>query len=187
MGYWLIERMARWKKGAADVGADTRNRGMNDLKSQERAPDASLGDAAAIEIPVDEVAAGTATTDEQAKGLCQEEHPHAPVIVPHSLNALVIEAQVIDALESVFDPEIPVNIYELGLIYDVKVADDGAVVVIMTLTAPSCPAAQSLPVEVEQKVKAIPGVTSAKVEITFDPPWSMDKMSDAARLQLGFM
>jgi FeS assembly SUF system protein len=110
-----------------------------------------------------------------------------PVVVPQSLNALVIEAQVIDALETVFDPEIPVNIYELGLIYDVKVAEDGGVGITMTLTAPSCPAAQTLPVEVEQKIRAIPGVTDAKVDITFDPPWSMERMSDAARLQLGFM
>ena len=148
----------------------------------------ALADAAAIEIPVPEAVEHEATQSapEPAGGLCQSEHP-APVVVPHSLNALVIEAQVVDALETVFDPEIPVNIYELGLIYGVKVSDEGAVVVTMTLTAPSCPAAQTLPVEVDQKVRAIPGVSDVKVDITFDPPWSMDKMSDAARLQLGFM
>jgi FeS assembly SUF system protein len=127
---------------------------------------------------------------EEPKGLCQNEHPEQHErhqTEHHSLNALVIEAQVIDALETVFDPEIPVNIYELGLIYGVNVSDDGAVIVTMTLTAPGCPAAQSLPVEVENKVREIPGVTEARVDITFDPPWTMDKMSDAARLQLGFM
>jgi FeS assembly SUF system protein len=123
---------------------------------------------------------------DERKGLCQSD-PH-PEPLPHSsLSALVIEAQVIDALETVFDPEIPVNIYELGLIYDVKVSETGYVDITMTLTAPGCPAAQTLPVEVEQKVRDVPGVVDAKVEITFDPPWSMERMSDAARLQLGFM
>jgi FeS assembly SUF system protein len=165
---WLRTSMARWKK---------------DNRIEPVTPSTTSGDT--MSERTEERHGGTA--DEAAKGFCQDEHPHAPVVVPHSLNALVIEAQVIDALETVFDPEIPVNIYELGLIYDVKVSDDGAVLVTMTLTAPSCPAAQTLPVEVEQKVRAIPGVTDSKVEITFDPPWSMEKMSDAARLHLGFM
>ena len=104
-----------------------------------------------------------------------------------SMNSLVIEAQVIEALRTIFDPEIPVNIYELGLIYDVKVEPLGAVEIRMTLTSPNCPAAQSLPSEVEAKVKAVPGVTDAKIEIVWDPPWEPSKMSEAAKLQLGFM
>ena len=104
-----------------------------------------------------------------------------------ALSALVIEAQVVDQLETVFDPEIPVNIYELGLIYGVDVSEDGFVTITMTLTAPSCPAAQTIPAEIEQKIRAIDGVTDVKIDITFDPPWEMSKMSDAARLQLGFM
>ena len=98
----------------------------------------------------------------------------------------LIEAQVIEALQTCFDPEIPVNIYELGLIYEVKVEDMGAVNIRMTLTSPNCPAAGSLPPEVESKAKAVPGVTSSKVEIVWDPPWNPSMMTDAAKLQLGF-
>lgn len=92
---------------------------------------------------------------------------------------------ILDAIRTVYDPEIPVNILELGLIYDV-VVDAGSVAGIqMTLTAPGCPAAQSLPVEVAEKVKAIPGVADAKVDVVWDPAWTKDRMSDAAKLQLG--
>lgn len=102
-----------------------------------------------------------------------------------SVNSLVIEAQVIEALRMVFDPEIPVNIYELGLIYEIKVDPSAAVEVRMTLTSPNCPAAGILPGEVQEKVKAVPGVTDAKVEVVFDPPWDPSKMSEAAKLELG--
>ena len=104
-----------------------------------------------------------------------------------TINTLVIEAEVIEALRTCFDPEIPVNIYELGLIYEVKVEPSGAVGIRMTLTSPHCPAAQSLPPEVEAKAKTVPGVTDAKVEVVWDPPWDPSKMSEAATLQLGFM
>lgn len=104
-----------------------------------------------------------------------------------SVNSLVIEAEIIEALRTCFDPEIPVNIYELGLIYEVKVDLSGAVGIRMTLTSPHCPAAQSLPPEVEAKAKTVPGVTNAKVEVVWDPPWDPSKMSEAAKLQLGFM
>jgi FeS assembly SUF system protein len=99
----------------------------------------------------------------------------------------VIERDVIQALHRCYDPEIPVDIYELGLIYGISVAPDGAVDVRMTLTAPNCPAAQELPAEVERAVRAVPGVTDAKVEITFDPPWDSCRMSDAAKLKLGLL
>jgi FeS assembly SUF system protein len=98
-----------------------------------------------------------------------------------------IEKLVVESLRTVYDPEIPVNIHELGLIYGVSVDDAGAVNVLMTLTAPGCPAAQSLPVEVEERVRAVPGVTNAKVDVTFDPPWDQSRMSEAARLQLGLL
>lgn len=104
-----------------------------------------------------------------------------------SANSLVIEAQIIEALRTVYDPEIPVNIYELGLIYDVKVGPAGAVEVQMTLTSPNCPAAGILPGEVREKVRAVPGVTDAKVEVVFDPPWDPSKMSEAAKLDLGLL
>jgi FeS assembly SUF system protein len=91
------------------------------------------------------------------------------------------------ALRTVFDPEIPVNIYDLGLIYGIEASDDGAVVVTMTLTAPSCPAAGALPGEVEDKVQAVEGVTDVRVSLVWDPPWDKSRMSEAAQLQLGLM
>jgi len=94
---------------------------------------------------------------------------------------------IIKAMRKVYDPEMPVNIYELGLIYGLRVAPDGAVDIRMTLTAPNCPAAQELPAEVERAVRSVPGVTAARVEITFDPPWDSCKMSDAAKLKLGLL
>jgi len=98
-----------------------------------------------------------------------------------------IRAQVVEAIRSVFDPEIPVNIYELGLIYDIQVDPTGAVGIQMTLTSPNCPSAAYLPVEVETKARAVPGVASAKVEVVWDPPWDPTRMSDAAKLQLGML
>jgi len=96
-----------------------------------------------------------------------------------------IESKVVQALQTCYDPEIPVNVYELGLIYGVEVQPTGLVHVRMTLTSPACPAAGSLPPEVRWKVQEIPGVKDAKVEIVWDPPWTKDRMSEAARLQLG--
>ena len=104
-----------------------------------------------------------------------------------SINHLVIEEQVLETLRTCYDPEIPVNIYELGLIYEVNVDDAGAVSIKMTLTSPHCPAVQSLPAEIENKVKAISGVTDVKIDLVWDPPWEPSKMSEAARLQLGMM
>ncbi len=98
-----------------------------------------------------------------------------------------LENRTIDTLKTIFDPEIPVDIYELGLIYEVKVSDENFINILMTLTSPSCPVAESLPVEVEEKVAGIKGVTGAKVEIVFDPPWTKDMMSEEALLELGFM
>jgi len=94
--------------------------------------------------------------------------------------------QVIEVLKGIYDPEIPVNIYELGLIYEVTVDDDANAHVLMTLTSPMCPVAESLPPEVEEKVAAIDGVASAEVEVTWDPPWDPDMMSEAAKLELDF-
>ena len=101
------------------------------------------------------------------------------------ITTLALKPRVIDALATVFDPEIPVNIYELGLIYDVEIDAGGKVRVAMTLTSPACPSAQQLPGEVRQKVREVPGVTDVTVEVVWDPPWTMDRMSDAAKLQLG--
>ena len=93
--------------------------------------------------------------------------------------------QVIAALKKVYDPEMPVNIYELGLIYDCAVDENGKVDLRMTLTAPNCPVAGTLPGDAERAVRAVPGVTDVKLQLTFDPPWSKDRMSEAAKLALG--
>lgn len=96
-----------------------------------------------------------------------------------------VENGIVEALKTVFDPEIPVNIYELGLIYDVDIQDNGHVLVKMTLTSPGCPVAGSLPGEVQAKVEKVAGVASAEVELVWDPAWNPSMMSEAARLQLG--
>ncbi|MBI2313756.1 MAG: SUF system Fe-S cluster assembly protein [Betaproteobacteria bacterium] len=98
-----------------------------------------------------------------------------------------LEARVVETLRTVFDPEIPVNIYDLGLVYALDVDESGNVAIQMTLTAPGCPVAQTFPGEVEAKVMAVPGVNSVKVELVWEPPWSQDMMSEAARLQLGML
>lgn len=95
--------------------------------------------------------------------------------------------KIVRVLKTIFDPEIPVDIYELGLIYDVFVNEDYEVKILMTLTTPNCPVAETLPLEVEEKVKSMDAIKNAEVEITFDPPWSKDLMSDEAKLELGFM
>jgi FeS assembly SUF system protein len=97
----------------------------------------------------------------------------------------LLEGKVIEALRQVYDPELPVNIYDLGLIYEIAVADDNSVKVKMTLTAPACPVAGTLPAEVERRVENVPEVKSAEVELVWDPPWSRDRMSEAAQLELG--
>lgn len=98
-----------------------------------------------------------------------------------------LKEKIVEALKTVYDPEIPVDIYELGLIYEINVYPVDNVYVLMTLTSPACPAAEIIPGEVEEKVKSIPGVNDVKVEVTFDPPYTQDMMSEAAKLELGFL
>jgi FeS assembly SUF system protein len=112
----------------------------------------------------------------------------SPPAVPEPLSSEQIqdiEKEVIEALKTCYDPEIPVNIYELGLIYQIDVSPEAIVHIRMTLTSPACPAAGSLPPEVRDKAQSIPGVKDAKVEVVWDPPWTKERMSEAARLQLG--
>jgi FeS assembly SUF system protein len=97
-----------------------------------------------------------------------------------------IDDNVVHTIKSCYDPEIPINIYELGLIYQIRVKSDGSVAIRMTLTSPNCPVAQSLPAEVKEKVEQINGVTAVDLDIVWDPPWSPSMMSEAARLELGF-
>ncbi|MBL7843396.1 MAG: DUF59 domain-containing protein [Cyclobacteriaceae bacterium] len=98
-----------------------------------------------------------------------------------------LKEKIVQAIKGVYDPEIPVDVYELGLIYEINVYPINNVYILMTLTSPSCPSAEVIPGEVEQKVKAIEGINDVKVEITFDPPYSQDMMSEAAKLELGFL
>jgi len=98
-----------------------------------------------------------------------------------------LQAAIVEVLKTIYDPEIPVDIYELGLIYDVSVSEDGDAVVTMTLTTPHCPVAESMPGEVELRVLSVPGVRDAEVKLVWDPPWDPSKMSDEARLELGML
>ncbi len=98
-----------------------------------------------------------------------------------------VEQLVIEVLRNIYDPEIPVNIYELGLIYEIKINDDFEVRILMTLTTPNCPVAESLPQEVRDSVGAIPEVKGAEVELTFEPPWDQEMLSDEAKLELGLL
>jgi FeS assembly SUF system protein len=98
-----------------------------------------------------------------------------------------LKEKVIESLQTIYDPEIPVNIYELGLIYETEILPINNVQIVMTLTSPACPAAQSIPVEVEQKIKEIEGVNEVHVSVTWDPPWDRSMMSESAQLELGFL
>lgn len=105
----------------------------------------------------------------------------------HAQNSEVLGEKIVRVLKTIYDPEIPVDIYELGLIYDVMVNSDDEVKILMTLTTPNCPVAESLPMEVEEKIRSIDEVADCEVEITFDPPWSQDLMSEEAKLELGML
>ena len=103
------------------------------------------------------------------------------------MNKKELENRIIEVIKTIYDPEIPVNIYELGLIYDVNVNDENMVKILMTLTTPNCPVAESLPQEVKDKVKSLDQISDVKLEMTFDPPWNKELMSDEAKLELGFL
>ncbi len=115
-----------------------------------------------------------------------KEHPIAAEATAES-GSPDLREKVVQALKTVYDPEIPVDIYELGLIYEISVYPVNNVFILMTLTSPSCPSAEAIPKETEQKIKAIAGVNDVKIELTFDPPYSQEMMSEAAKLELGFM
>ncbi len=104
-----------------------------------------------------------------------------------SLDTAATEAKIIERIKTIYDPEIPVDVYELGLIYDIEVEETGHVHIVMTLTSPNCPSAEEIPLEVEHKAKEVEGVNSVKVQLTFDPPWDKDMMSEEAQLELGFL
>jgi FeS assembly SUF system protein len=114
-------------------------------------------------------------------------HREKTKIMEQEINTEELGEAIVKKLKTIYDPEIPVDIYELGLIYDVMVNTDYEVKILMTLTSPNCPVAESLPREVEEKVKSIEHIKDAEVEITFDPPWSKDLMSEEAKLELGML
>jgi FeS assembly SUF system protein len=103
------------------------------------------------------------------------------------MEPLELESRVLAVLKDVYDPEIPVNIYDLGLIYEVTIDDAGKASIVMTLTSPNCPVAESLPQEVRDRVMAVPGIRDVDLELTFEPPWNRDMMSETAMLELGFL
>jgi FeS assembly SUF system protein len=105
----------------------------------------------------------------------------------NSIEKSMLESEIIEALRLIYDPEIPVNVYDLGLIYSIEIDDDAAVKVMMTLTSPACPVAGTLPGEVEVAVREVPGVRTGKVELTWDPPFTIDRMSDEVKLLLGLL
>lgn len=102
-------------------------------------------------------------------------------------DTLALKEEIVRAIKNVYDPEIPVDVYELGLIYEINVLPINNVEIVMTLTSPSCPAAESIPSEIEMNVKEVPGVNDVNIELTFDPPYATDMMSEEAKLELGFM
>jgi FeS assembly SUF system protein len=149
-------------------------------------------EATAIESALPAVVAPADTADtagQPAGGVAMSAESGAGVVSAEGAGAAggaaAIEESIVEALKTVYDPEIPVNIYELGLIYDLHVEPDGRVQVKMTLTSPGCPVAGTLPGEVKDKTETVPGVTAAEVEVVWDPVWNPSMMSEAARLQLG--
>lgn len=105
----------------------------------------------------------------------------------NSFQKSILESEIIEGLREIYDPEIPVNIYDLGLIYGIEISDEADAVVTMTLTSPACPVAESLPLDVENRVRETPGVASAKVNLVWDPPFSIDRMPDHVKLELGLL
>ena len=163
---------------------------MDILKLNEVPPPKGDGDPASSEEPPTPVAPVPATVpaptiDASALMTPPPTRPAAPEVETDPVKTLELKPKIVDQLVTVFDPEIPVNIYELGLIYDIMVDANGLAVIQMTLTAPGCPAAVTLPAEVQGKVKSIEGVTDARVDLVWEPPWDKDRMTDAAKLQLG--
>jgi FeS assembly SUF system protein len=121
------------------------------------------------------------------EGTTDSPETEAPEEDGEPIDPKVVRENIIEALQTVYDPEIPLNIYEIGLIYDVKVEPSGMTEVIMTLTSPACPAAGILPGEVESKTRSVAGVKDVKLDLTFEPPWTPDKMTEAAKLELGLL
>lgn len=155
------------------------------LDSATRAPTGSVAQGEWLPMPTP--AAASPEPETQAAEPEDEPAAKGPAISLSQDERTSLEGQIVEVLKTVYDPEIPVDIYELGLIYGVEVAESGAAEIKMTLTSPNCPAAQSMPAEVETKTKRLDGVSDAMVDIVWDPPWGPEMMSEAARLELNIM
>ena len=153
---------------------------VEEVDGVDKPPRASVADAAP---PAETAAEKPERKKDYLEGFLQQKPEGQAATEPGG----ALYESVIEALKDIFDPEIPVNIYDLGLIYSVEVSPDADVAVIMTLTTPHCPVAESMPGEVELRVGSVPGVRDAEVTITWDPPWDPSKMSDEARLELGML
>ena len=145
----------------------------------------------AVRAPLDASVGNSYVSDQESENVAMnvESSKHlegTPLIRPSTTDHPLYES-VVEACRSVYDPEIPVNIHDLGLVYTIEIDEENAVSVIMTLTAPGCPVAGEMPGWLAEAIEPLPGVKQVDVEITWDPPWSMDMMSDEARLELGFM
>jgi FeS assembly SUF system protein len=151
------------------------------------APEISAPEISAPEISAPEISAPARTTPEFERKRDYLSGFLAATPEPAASNNETLVEAVVEALKSIYDPEIPVDIYELGLIYDVAVSEDGDALVSMTLTTPNCPVAESMPGEVELRVLSVPGIRDAEVKLVWDPPWDPSKMSDEARLELGML
>jgi FeS assembly SUF system protein len=173
-----------WKKKDKEEGAvDPVEQGAPAIAEQ---PEAMVA-AAPEELATDQTGAEPIPAPLVREPLvAADDVPIASDILP-DIQTAQLEGRIIEAISTIFDPEIPVNIYELGLIYDLSITADNCVKVDMTLTSPACPVAGSLPGEVEQKVREVDGVQDVALELVWDPPWTPDRMSEAARLELGFM
>lgn len=136
-----------------------------------------------VNIDIPNLGGNPAEENSKPENSSQENTPLEPLT---PADKIALEMKVVEVIKTIYDPEIPVDIYELGLIYGIKINDDRTVDIVMTLTSPACPVAGTLPGDVETKVKMLPGVTDVKVELTFEPPWDKDKMSEVAKFELGF-
>ena len=165
---------------STDAGGEERKFAIEEVESVEAPRRARVDD---IEPPAESAAAKLERKRDYLEGFLAE----TPADVAPGAPGGSIYEGVITALKEIYDPEIPVNIYELGLIYGVEVSDDGGVAIAMTLTTPHCPVAESMPGEVELRVGAVPGVCDCEVNLVWDPPWDMGKMSDEAKLELGML
>ena len=141
----------------------------------------------ALDAPTEGSAGGARDTFERKRDYLEGFLSQKPAADPVTGEGGALQAAVVEALKEIYDPEIPVNIYDLGLIYGVEVTDDGHAAVTMTLTTPHCPVAESMPAEVELRVGSVPGVGHAEVNLVWDPPWDPSKMTDEAKLELGML